>query len=82
MISYVKALCALVVIPVAAISFVGCSGFSDVDANDRCKQEQIARGASCFTNASFTSCVTAYEDCGDSVTSDSSACPLVYSCPD
>ncbi len=81
MISSVKALLALVVVSFATVVFVGCAGFSSQDASDRCKQEQAARGDSCFTQASFDSCVTAFEDCGDSTKADDNACPQTFSCP-
>ena len=81
MISYVKALFALVVVAFAAVVFVGCTGLSSQDAIVRCKEEQKARGDSCFNTTSFDSCVTASEDCGDSAKADDKSCPLTFSCP-
>jgi hypothetical protein len=80
MIPYVKALAALVVTTLAVGAFVGC-GFNEQDATDRCKQEQAAKGASCFNEGTLKSCIQAYEDCGESARSDDSKCPQVYTCP-
>ncbi len=80
MMPYAKALLALVVTALAAVVFVGC-GFSEQDATDRCKQEQAAKGASCFNQGTLDSCIKAFEDCGDSAIANDGQCPQVYTCP-
>lgn len=80
MIPYAKAFLALVVTAAAAVAFVGC-GFSEQDATDRCKQEQAARGLSCFNETTLNECIKAYEDCGESAIATDASCPQKFSCP-
>lgn len=58
----------------------GCGGYSTEEAEEWCTQEEAARASGgCFSDATFTECVAAYEDCGDDVNVNDS-CPLTYTC--
>lgn len=68
--------------PVACAAIVACGGFSEQEAADRCAQEQEARQSACFDSGSLAVCKAAFEDCGDDVVIDATACPLTFTCPD
>ncbi|AKT36764.1 uncharacterized protein CMC5_008850 [Chondromyces crocatus] len=59
----------------------GCGGMSAEDAQERCETERGIEVTSCVDSASFTQCLSCYEECGDSCQR-ASGCPAVFSCPE
>jgi hypothetical protein len=62
------------------LAFAACSGFSTEDATTQCDLERNAKGT-CFNDATYTRCVSCYEECGDSCAVQES-CPVQYLCAD
>lgn len=57
---------------------LGCGGFSEAKAKDRCDQERYAK-SQCMTDTVYEECVDCYMQCGDSCEA-LAKCPEVYSC--
>jgi hypothetical protein len=76
---WARALLASVAVATIGSTTYGCSGYSDDEAVERCQAEQQAK-ASEFDDQSYSSCLSCFEDCGDSCAADDTS-PERYSCP-
>ncbi len=81
--SAVRHLTAMVPVAVlVALACLGCGGFSEEEATERCNQEQTARGlGGCFTLSTYDNCMAAYQECGED-TDILEECPVQYVCPE
>jgi hypothetical protein len=72
-----KALGGVMFVTLFAVA-LGCGGFDEGKAKQRCDQEQLTKAA-CVTGEEYDECVACYMQCGDACDA-RATCPETYSC--